>query len=55
MDRILDLMNTDLGLFFTAIGGLAASLMLRVGLVMLALALADFFYQRWEYGEKASR
>jgi flagellar biosynthetic protein FlhB len=51
MDQILQLMNTDLGLFFGALGALAGSLMLRVGLVMLAMGLADFFYQRWEYEE----
>jgi flagellar biosynthetic protein FlhB len=51
MDGILGLMSTDLVLFFSAIGGLASSVMLRVGLVMLAFALADFFYQRWEYEE----
>jgi flagellar biosynthetic protein FlhB len=51
IDKLLALMNTDLGLFMAAIGGLAGSLILRVGLVMLAMGLADFFYQRWEYDE----
>lgn len=51
VQQILLLMNTDLNLFFGALGAIASSLMLRVGLVMLALALADFFYQRWEYDE----
>jgi flagellar biosynthetic protein FlhB len=51
MDGILALMGTDLALFYGAIGSLATTLMLRVGLVMLALALGDYFYQRWEYDE----
>lgn len=51
LPQLLQLMNTDLSLFFGALGGVASALMLRVGLVMLALALADFFYQRWEYDE----
>jgi flagellar biosynthetic protein FlhB len=50
-ETLLALMNTDLGLFMTAIGGIAFTLFLRVGLVLLALALADFLYQRWEYEE----
>ena len=51
IETLLALMNTDLSLFFGAIGGLAGTVMLRVGLVMLALALADYFSQRWEYEE----
>jgi flagellar biosynthetic protein FlhB len=51
IEKVLALMNTDLGLFFVALGGLAGSLMLRIGLVMLAMGLADYFYQRWEYDE----
>jgi flagellar biosynthetic protein FlhB len=51
MGGLLDLMNTDLALYFAAIGSLASTLMLRVGLIMLVMALADYFYQRWEYEE----
>jgi flagellar biosynthetic protein FlhB len=51
LDKLMALMNTDLGLFFSALGALAGSLMLRTGLVMLAMGLADYFYQRWEYEE----
>lgn len=51
IDEMLNLMNSDLTLFYGAIGSLAGAVMLRVGLVMLALALADYFYQRWEYDE----
>lgn len=51
LEHVISLMNSDLALFYGAIGGLAGTLMLRVGLVMLALALADYFYQRWEYDE----
>ncbi|MES2202584.1 MAG: flagellar biosynthesis protein FlhB [candidate division FCPU426 bacterium] len=49
MDSILALMNTDLGLFWSSIGGLASVLMLRIGLTLLALAGADYLYQRYEY------
>ena len=51
IETVLALMNTDLGLFMSAIGGLAGTVMFRVGMVMLAMALADYFYQRWEYEE----
>ncbi len=51
MEPLLGLMNSDLTLFYGAIGSLASTLMLRVGLIMLALALLDYFYQRWEYDE----
>jgi flagellar biosynthetic protein FlhB len=51
MGGLLDLMNTNLALYLGVIGSLASTLMLRVGLVMLAIALLDYFYQRWEYEE----
>jgi flagellar biosynthetic protein FlhB len=48
---LLDLMNSDLAQYFAAIGSLTSTLMLRVGLVMLVMALVDYLYQRWEYEE----
>ncbi len=49
--KLMTLMDTNLAVFFSAVAGTAATLVLRVGLVTLALALLDFFYQRWEYEE----
>jgi len=51
LPQLMTLMNTDLAVFFTAVGGTASIVMLRVGLIMLGLALLDFFYQRWEFEE----
>lgn len=51
LDHLLALMNSDLGLFLGAVAGLAGTLMLRVGLALLGLALLDLAYQRWEYAE----
>jgi flagellar biosynthetic protein FlhB len=50
-DELLAMMNSNLAGFYPAIGSLASLVMLRVGLVMLALALVDYVYQRWEYAE----
>jgi flagellar biosynthetic protein FlhB len=49
--QLMTLMNTDLVVFFTAVAGTASTIMLRVGLAMLAMALLDYFYQRWEFEE----
>jgi flagellar biosynthesis protein FlhB len=51
IESLMVLMNSDLALFLGALGSLASTLMLRVGLVMLALALVDLVYQRWEFAE----
>jgi flagellar biosynthetic protein FlhB len=49
--ELMNLMNTDLVVFFTMVGATASAVMLRVGLAMLGWALLDFFYQRWEFDE----
>jgi flagellar biosynthetic protein FlhB len=48
---LMSLMDSDLTLFFGAVGSAATAVMLRVGLVMLGMSLLDFFYQRWEFEE----
>jgi flagellar biosynthetic protein FlhB len=48
---LMTLMDTDLAVFFAAVGATASTVILRVGLAMLAMALLDFFYQRWEFEE----
>ncbi|MGH7443070.1 MAG: flagellar biosynthesis protein FlhB, partial [bacterium] len=48
---LMTLMDTDLAVFFSTVASVTATLILRVGLAMLTLALLDFFYQRWEYEE----
>lgn len=49
--QLMTLMNTEQVVFFAAVASTANSVILRVGLAMLAMALIDFFYQRWEFDE----
>lgn len=51
IDHVLLLMNSDITQFVGAVGDLTSLMIMRVGLLMLALALLDYFYQRWEYEE----
>lgn len=51
LPELLTLMQTDLAVFFTTVGATALAVMLRVALILLGLALLDFFYQRWEFEE----
>lgn len=51
LGELLDLMNTNLALYMATVGSVISTLLLRVALVILVMALADYFYQRWEYEE----
>jgi flagellar biosynthetic protein FlhB len=52
VETLMAVMNSDMALFFTAVSSLTAALILRVGLALLILGILDFWYQRYEYGEK---
>jgi flagellar biosynthetic protein FlhB len=49
LDSFPVLLGLELPQVVTFLTDLVSRLMLRVGLAMLVLALADYFYQRWEY------
>jgi len=47
--NILLLFGQEVGNIFHFVASLSLRLILRTGLVMLVLALLDYFYQRWSY------
>jgi flagellar biosynthetic protein FlhB len=47
--KMLDLMSMDLQAGLIEWMGLAVSLMFRIGITYLVLAIADYAYQRWQY------
>jgi flagellar biosynthetic protein FlhB len=49
LDSFPVLLGLEMPQVVTFLTDLVSRLMLRVGLAMLVLALADYFYQRWEY------
>lgn len=51
LDQVLNLMNSDMLLFWGAIGSLSTALILRVALALLVLAALDYWYQKYEFEE----
>ena len=51
IDTVVALMNTDMGMFYSAVGALSTALILRIGFSLLALAALDYWYQRYEFEE----
>jgi flagellar biosynthetic protein FlhB len=51
LDQVMNLMNSDMLLFWAAIGSLSTAVILRIGLALLVLAALDYWYQRYEFEE----
>jgi flagellar biosynthetic protein FlhB len=49
IDTVVALMNTNMSLFYSAVGDLSSALILRIGFTLLALAALDYWYQRYEF------